>query len=47
MWVIIWYHVKACVADLRACRLGDLTITAGRKPGQVHIGNEHQEWRLR
>jgi hypothetical protein len=43
---IIWYHIRSCSADLRARRLGDLTIDQ-RKGGQVIIGNEHREWRLR
>lgn len=46
MWTIIWYHVRACRADLRARRLGDLTVSSG-KGGQVIVGNEHREWRLK
>jgi hypothetical protein len=43
---IIWFHIRSCAADLRARRLGDLTIDV-RRGGQVVVENEHKEWRLR
>lgn len=46
MLVIVWYHVKQCVRDCRARRLGDLEIRRG-PAGQVIVENESREWRLR
>lgn len=47
MMEIIWLHIKACRRDIKAYRIGDLTISNRRAAGQIVVCNERREWRLK
>lgn len=48
MFHIVWYHVRACVRDLRSYRTGELEVyTRPSRPGQLYVGDGRREWRIR
>lgn len=46
MWAIIFHHIRACRADLRARRLGNAIELERREGGQIIVSNGVQEWRI-
>lgn len=48
MLIIIWYHAKACVRDLRSRKsLGNAIEMEQRAGGQLVVSNGRRTWRLR